>query len=551
MPSHLSSNRAQPSPTPPLAQPGPQVSPSNQWVGQQVPTVPYAQPSTSVLGAMPTETGPGVTRKGSGEYDYQDIATGVYNSRYIRNSSGWVDIPGNKDGFVQQYSGLGIPITDDAWERQNDIDNGKLRTCYAASFRDTLREQNPELLGKVRDEILDEIETNPDQRELFLAIIKNSAEYGDWVEEVDRSDYAEGAVSRQIQEGTLDRYLEMAATDEEAQLLLELMPTETDGRANPDGLGSLDALFGQPDELDDYRVGPLVGGFRAGAAGMADLMDDRSNRERIQGVPNHVYALPIPYGNTAEQACGMPGKRGHPLGAVATMRAYLEQLGGAVQRTGGSRPTVTATGYSQGGRAVLDYVGSKYNEGVGHVDQAVATAPMGGAQPEARCQDGVWGGQINGTRTLAIEHRDDPARWVSPNNRDIQIMGGPTLSGAANFAKHDLENDKLGFNVLHGEPYRDGPAPNLRGTASYVPPLTGEPEFEKGTWGYPTEKILPLVQDLFEGSSDYDGTYERKDWWTTDQLPPGYSDAILHARKMNEGRSSKDIREMVNQAEGR
>lgn len=473
-----------------------------------------------------------------GEKRYGDIATPIRGSSYI--AGGRVDIPYlANDGFVQQYSGLGIPITEDAWKRQDDIDGGKLRTCYAGALKETLSTANPELLRLVPRRVMELVETDAVAREQFLRIVKESPAFEAWATSQVTMDQVK--LSQAIQEGTLDRYLAMAARDEGAEFILELMPTETDDRANANGgLGTGGALLGQPNEHDDFRVGPMVGGFRAGTAAIAETLDTRTDDEKDRGVPNNVYALPVPYGNTPEQAI-----EGHPK--VGTVENYVRKIDRAGTESsfglpkGVQRPNITLSGYSQGGRAALDYVGSDMNQGRGHVDRCLAMAPMGGTTPWAGCEEGVWGGKLNGTRTVAIEHEDDPARFVSPNNEEVRsnkrvgswtAQLSPTLAGAANFSAPENAFGKTGYNVLHGEPFRDGKTgpPFTNESGEPAPALKGNPVFEKGTYGYPAEGVMTYIDALLEGDRRFDGPYERQGPWTADQLPDGYKEAIDRSR---------------------
>ena len=413
----------------------------------------------------------------------------------------YMEIPANRDGFVQQYSELGIPIASDAWELQDKIDGGKLHRLYNESMLNHLseigtlnREDLPQDFSKLSD---DEMQHLADKS--ILPVLQDSGALSALVDsgQLKPEDIPERfsdldadqitALAEKVravggerglldamdkddrvafQEGILDTYMDMANADPNAALLLDLLPTEMKAPMGKDTLLDVagDALL-KGQEPNDFRSGE-TGLIREGTATMAEQL-------RAQG--QSTYGLVVPYANTAENIVFREGK---PTDAAEHIHNYLSKFD--------TNKTSLINGYSQGGGAVMEYLREHGNKD--GLDYAVALAPMGGPTADSTGGDGVWGGQLNGVSTLSIENKRDPAQYIYGDN--IKELG----PGLLNFVADDKDKKLGGESALHGGFDPEHP--------------------ELGTYGYPMALGQNLISDLFNGQ--YTGDYRRRGDWDLD-----------------------------------
>lgn len=260
-------------------------------------------------------------------------------------------------GRGQELSALGIPLTEDAWARQDAIDGGLLHVLYL------------DLLSR-------RIATAGADRSLL--------------ERLDLVDALPGDTGEQV--ALVSSYLDLAVATPDAAMVLELFPTDVRLDVARRNLGSTlgEALLGVRPHT--FRVSPVLDRIRVYPLGLAEVV--RSRRRTA-------FALVIPYANTVENIVARVGRPGD---GVEVLHQYLTRLGGK-----DSPVETTAIGYSQGAAVVRDYL-VRYGDHDG-LDFAVSLATMGGV--DAAGGEGVWAGHIGeggGTRALAVVHAEDPAR---------------------------------------------------------------------------------------------------------------------------------------------
>ncbi|MEM6928626.1 MAG: hypothetical protein AAF602_16940, partial [Myxococcota bacterium] len=168
--------------------------------------------------------------------------------------------------------------------------------------------------------------------------------------------------------------------------------------------------------------------------------------------------------------------------------------------------TTVASGYSQGGAAVLDYALDPRGEFPDRttLDYALALAPMGGT--DTRGGEGIWAGRVGNTQLLSIAHPDDPARHIHTDEGIVDVSGnsGDFVESAIDFTRPDGHPDKRGYGALHSGYDRFDPT--------------------AGTWGYPMTAFRAQTEALFRGDHarhDYtrlgDWTYDNRPTWVRDQ----------------------------------
>jgi hypothetical protein len=171
-----------------------------------------------------------------------------------------------------------------------------------------------------------------------------------------------------------------------------------------------------------------------------------------------MYSLVVPYSNSVQNIIANDGV---PKDGVAKMGDYLNRLNN-------KDVTTIATGYSQGGAAVLGYEAAhpKNDQGLNY---AVALAPMGGTDQHGAT--GVWSGARDGTNTFSVSHQLDPAAGIYDSGG---ALGKAHLwEGMTNFIA-----SPNGF--LHGDPNKtDG---------------------RLGTYGYPTQQLMPGIDNFFNSA---------------------------------------------------
>lgn len=378
---------------------------------------------------------------------------------------------------TQQYSELGLPITDEAWAMQNAIDGGKLQQVYDETLLGALQESG--ILERLVQSGALQPDTIPasfhelDQEQFRALMDAVRSQLGSGRAFLDSLEPEE---RESFQEEVIRRYMEMAQRDEDATFLLELMPTDTAG-SMPGELGGMtgDAMIrGQAPHT--FRVGQTVGKIRQGAVNMADVM-------REQG--DSVYALPVPYANVRSNIIA---RNGVPTDGADNMHMYMQHLGPDMR--------VVGTGYSQGGAAMLDYVDRYGAED--DLDQAVVLAPMGGADRAGA--DGVFTGERNGVEMLTVMNAGDPAKEI--HGKNLFELVGPMLNFVAKPGK------QRGDGSLHSGFFGD--------PDHALPPGIGAQEaMAAGTLGYPSHRIRPMLEELFSG--EYQGTeYQRQGDWALD-----------------------------------
>jgi hypothetical protein len=392
--------------------------------------------------------------------------------------TGHVDIPRDSDEHTQQYSELGLPMTEDAWAMQNAIDGGKLAEEYDRTLLSSLQAGGV-LQRLVRDGVIkaDSIpesfdELDPAEFERLITAIKQELGSGraflDSLKPEEREEF---------QEQVIHNYMGRAKNDENAAFMLELMPTDTTGMPGQMLEATGDALI-RGQGANDFKVGETVGKIRQGAVSMADSLRARGD---------NVYALPVPYANTVPNIIGRTGK---PSDGADHMHNYLEHLGPDM--------TTVATGYSQGGAAVMDYL-DRYGDQDG-LDYALALAPMGGTDQHGG--NGVYSGEMNGVSTLSIMNQRDPAQGIHGDY--LVDLIDPMLT----FVSEGKQQQRGLDGSLHSGFYGDPDHPLPEG----VDPLEA---MAAGTMGYPTQYVEPMLDDLFGGRYS-DTPYARRGDWNFD-----------------------------------
>ncbi|WP_428262996.1 hypothetical protein [Haliangium sp.] len=402
--------------------------------------------------------------------------------------TGHVEIPEDKPDDpeqTQQYSELGLPITDDAWAMQNAIDGGALERTFDETLLGALQR------GGILDRLVQSGAISPEtipasfhelDPEAFRTLMDAvKSQLGSGRAFLDRLEPEE---RESFQEEVIRRYMDLAKSDEDATFMLELMPTDTSNAMGAElgGAAADAAIKGQAPHT--FRVGQTVGKIRQGAVNMADVM-------REQG--SNVYALPVPYANVRSNIIA---RNGVPTDGADNMHMYMEALGADMN--------VVGTGYSQGGAALMDYIDRYGAED--DLDQAVALAPMGGA--DRKGADGVFTGERNGVETLTVMNAGDPAKEIHGDN--LFELISPMLNFIAEPGKQRGDGD-LHAGFL-GDP--NHPLP---------PGLDPQTAMAAGTLGYPSHLIRPMLEDLFSGG--FAGTeYERRGDFSEDirNAPEGF-----------------------------
>lgn len=415
----------------------------------------------------------------------------------------YMEVPANADGFVQQYSELGIPIAEDAWKQQDAIDGGKLHALYNRSMLSHLadsgavdREKLPDDLSTLGDEELQELTDRT-----ILPILQESGVLNSLVESgalavedipasfddlsadqitalaakartagADRAllDAMPAEERTAFQEGVLNAYIEMANNDPNAAMLLDLMPTETDKEIDGGTVGDiLGDAFLKGQEPNDFTIGARTGLIRTGAATMAEEL------RASQGV--NTYGLVVPYANTVENILFREGK---PTDAAEHVHNYMSKMDKDM--------TTLLNGYSQGAGGVQEYL-RQYGNKDG-LDYAISLAPMGGASKDSQGGHGMWAGDFNGVSTLTLENKEDPAQYIYGDN--LSELG----PGLLNFVAPDDKKKLGGQSDIHSGFDATNPG--------------------AGTYGYPMELGRLLMRDLFGGA--YTGDYQRRGDWDYD-----------------------------------
>lgn len=357
-------------------------------------------------------------------------------------------------GAGQVVSALGIPLTAEAWARQDAIDGGAMRALY----RDTLADR------------------------LAAAAVDRAL-----VEKLGLLDALPGDGAEQV--ALVGRYLDLAGATPQAALVLEAPPTDVAAEPVRRHLGDtlLDGLRGE--EPHTFRVSPKLDKVRLYARGLADAL-------RRQGFA--VYGVLVPYANTVEN---IVARNGRPDDGAEHLHQLLVRLGGY------DAPVVTAAvGFSQGAAVLREYLG-KYGDSDG-LDYAVPLASMGGVDGAGAA--GVWSGRTGAVRgagvsVLAVTHARDPARRV--HGKNLVAM----LPGLWNFADQGRpKGDDLGLHVGYlGSSYAPlsrGAKPDVAlaaGVLGYPTPylsamyddlLTGRhdaPWGQRGGWDFDLRVELP------------------------------------------------------------
>lgn len=423
----------------------------------------------------------------------------------------YMEIPSNSKGFVQQYSELGVPLTDAAWKNQDAIDGGKLHALYNKAMLDHLadtgdvdREKLPEDLSKLSDDQLQELT----DRSLMPVLQKSGVLQGlvddgtlsakDIPESWDdlshdqitdlaakvRSKGADRALldamkpddRTAFQEKLLDTYMDMANNDPNAAMILDLMPTETDKTPDVGSVAeTLDDALLKGQEPNDFVLGERTGLIRTGSITMAKQLQE------TQGAST--YGLVVPYANTVDNILFREGK---PTDAAENVHKYLSKLD--------KNKTAVLDGYSQGAGGVQEYL-REYGSKDG-LDYAVSLAPMGGPTKDSSGGDGMWAGDWDGVQTLALSNKNDPAQYINGDN--IHELG----PGLLNFVAANKDKKLGGDSDIHSGFDEKNPG--------------------AGTYGYPMAIGQLLLRDLFSGQ--YQGDYQRRGDWDYDLRTLGDQD---------------------------
>ena len=404
----------------------------------------------------------------------------------VRNDfTGFIEMQPSAEGFVQQYSELGIPLTDEAWGFQDAVDGGKLHTLYENSLLSTM--QDPDFLKElVERRVLKPNQIPKNFSELTSEELRSftdlarreigSAEA--FLALLDRDD------RKEFQETMLHEYMDMARDDENAAFVFEMLPTEMGqpdfGEAIADGV-----IRGQAP--NNFAVGDSVGKAR---------LSDVKLAQHYQQQGMNTYGLVVPYSN---RPSNVVGRTGTPTDGSDHLQNYLEMLKNPV--TGERDITTVATGYSQGGAAVLDYVERYGNTGL--LDNAVAMAPMGGTDRHGGT--GVHSGEWNSVQTLSIMNDKDPAQHLHGDNLLSLAPGMLNFGTEVDVPWLEHERDR------HGQYWGNIPDYELKGATEEE--LTEA--YSAGTIGYPTGYIQPMIADLLNGGFKGYG-YERRGGWDYD-----------------------------------
>lgn len=272
-------------------------------------------------------------------------------------------------------------------------------------------------------------------------------------------------------QAVINAYLaEAKSKGKDAAFMAEVLPTET---GLSDTKGALQEHFaGRDPKCPEMQGTASVGQIRLGNMQIAQQLQAAPGNENKE-----LYSLVVPYSNTPENILA---NQAIPQDGVNKLSEYLKAVG--------PESTSVATGYSQGGGVVSNYVNQHGNQD--GLDYSVALAPMGGNDRHGA--NGVHQGTQNGVNSLSIMHALDPA----------QHLYDPTPGREKAGSNIDLIDRMIDFassknGWLHGDAYAD--------------------DAKRGTYGYQMKDAAPLVHDLFaqgpaeEGAKD---TYHRTGDWT-------------------------------------
>ena len=386
------------------------------------------------------ETAPLSTTENS--YTTTGMDTPATNKMTSRDEKG-------RDTYTQHYSALGLPLTAEAWERQNKIDDGKLRKLHDETLMGQLQEAGV-LDTLVKDGVLKDgqipknwSDMDPKALSDMVNAVDDSPAVRDYFSKMKPQEWTD------FQTGILDNYIAMANKDKDkAAFLLDVLPTELQLGVKPSELGS------QP---NDFRAGDDVSAFREGSVTLADQLDGDANNPG-----KNVYGLVVPYANIGEN---IGYNKGVPVDGTEHLHNYLGKIDPST--------TTMISGYSQGAAVVMDYI-SKYG-GTQGLDYSAAIAPMGGADQKGGT--GLWqgrkyaegGNDTQGVQAITMMHDQDPAQYIHMNDGI-----GKFIWSLINFTKKD---GQVGDGRLHG---------------NYDDPT-------QGTDGYPMDKALPLIAEMLTG----------------------------------------------------
>jgi len=276
--------------------------------------------------------------------------------------------PASKDNTAdvktQQFSQHGLPVTPQAWAMQDSIDNGKMHDIQKAVQA-----------------------------------------------EVDKGKLPKTAAEQAV----VDRYIQMANRTKGSTMMLEVLPTEMAFATN----APMDAQghqLGEGGKMGDFRVGAEVAQTRqiakavANASAAKEGLDPESDAAKAK-----MFAMLVPYNNGGENIAMHDAI---PQDAVKNLHNLLGKVDKNVN--------TVATGYSQGGGAVLEYA-HKYG-GTDGLDKVVAMAPMGGA--DRLGASGTFSGTMKkdhdpkdkGVDVLSLMNAGDPAQHIYDPLRDRPLL---------------------------------------------------------------------------------------------------------------------------------
>jgi hypothetical protein len=416
-------------------------------------------------------------QNGSAEMVTEDSDERYYSSAPLNTTDNkYADatqIPQNTTEFTQQFSGLGIPLTDEAWARQNAIDGGKLKRLHDTTLMGTLSDAG--VLDKLvqagdisaEDAQQDFSAMEPEALAELVRTVDGAGATQDFFAAMDSKTWTT------FQEGILDSYIAMANADpEKAAFFLDVLPTELDIKP------SILELTGE-DAPNDFRAGAVTSMQREGSVRASQILRDQGKE---------TYGLVVPYANTAEN---IVRNEGAPVDGTDHLSRYLGQLD--------ERTTTMASGYSQSGAAVLDYANQfGGTQGLDFID---AIAPMGGADREGG--DGVWAGTIRaneqdqGVQVASFMNHDDPAKYI--HTADGMAAFHAAL---ANFA---LPEEIFGVDLKKGDGQLHAGFPDANNR-----------DPQNGSNGYPMDMSVNYLTRLLNGEFA-NKDYERVADWTPDR----------------------------------
>jgi hypothetical protein len=322
------------------------------------------------------------------------------NSRYYQSAprtsaandfTGRIDIPQSDSKYEQQFTTMGIPMTDKSWAMQDHIDGGKLHVVNDLHFLAQVPQELRKNIDMGKYSALSDPKSQLSEAERAALRADLSAQVRH-LNDVPEVQHSFGNMNKQqftnYQSSILKDYIGQAAkSGKDASFILDVMPTE---------MAKKDPFDISPTH---YAVGDYILNTRYSSAALAD-----SQRQQHK----EVFGLAVPYSNTAENIIY---NGGIPRDGVANLSHYVSQIKGANHDI-----NTIASGYSQGSTAVLQYAREKgKSQGL---DAAIALAPMGGV--DGHGNTGLSYGQLGGNRhqqgvpTLAISNAEDPARRIHP-----------------------------------------------------------------------------------------------------------------------------------------